>query len=257
MSERTFKVVIQRRTLAGSGEDGLLQRVATVYLEDGQELRVYAPPMAVGDSLEWIRQCSVHGRDDDAFSPASEVALDGAHKVFALKAVKEELERQKRDANRPVGMNPDGIYYDAYICLRGHVLSSGLITFNRSQYCQRCGSSILSDCQNCNTPLRGIRHNSEGHYRRPDFCHQCGHPFPWMSERLDTARDLLNHDDKLTFEERKELWNLLQYVMSDPKSDLVPAKKKLIDINLAKAAAVTREAVTDLLVKYLAEISKG
>jgi hypothetical protein len=44
--------------------------------------------------------------------------------------------------------------------------------------------------------------------------------------------------------------------MSDPKSDLVPAKRKLIDINLVKAAAATREFLTDLVAKYLAEMSK-
>jgi len=44
--------------------------------------------------------------------------------------------------------------------------------------------------------------------------------------------------------------------MSDPKSDLVPAKKKLIEISLAKAAAATQDFVTTLLAKYAAEMSK-
>jgi hypothetical protein len=39
----------------------------------------------------------------------------------------------------------------------------------------------------------------------------------------------------LGLEDRQKLWDLLQYVMSDPKSDIVPAKKKLIEINLSKA----------------------
>jgi hypothetical protein len=52
------------------------------------------------------------------------------------------------------------------------------------------------------------------------------------------------------------MWDLLKYVMSDPKSDLVPAKKKLIEISLGKAAAATRDFVTDLLAKYAAEMSK-
>ena len=77
-----------------------------------------------------------------------------------------------------------------------------------------------------------------------------------MKDRLETAKELLDHDDNLSLEERKKLWNLLEYVMSDPKSDLAPAKKKLIEINVAKAAAATREFVTDLLAKYFAEMSK-
>jgi hypothetical protein len=77
-----------------------------------------------------------------------------------------------------------------------------------------------------------------------------------MENRLQTAKDLLYHDDKLSQEDREKLWGLLQYVMSDPKSDLVPAKKKLIEINLSKATATIRDAVLDLLAKYFAEMSK-
>jgi hypothetical protein len=78
-----------------------------------------------------------------------------------------------------------------------------------------------------------------------------------MEDRLQTAKELLYNDDKLSQTEREKLWDLLRYVMSDPKSDLVPAKKKLIDINLSKATAPIREAVLDLLAKYFAEMSKS
>lgn len=93
-------------------------------------------------------------------------------------------------------------------------------------------------------------------YTRPSYCYRCGRAYPWIEERLQTARELLNHDDKLSLEERENLWGLLQYVMSDPKSDLIPAKRKLIDIGLVKAAAMTRDLLTDLIAKYLAEMSK-
>ena len=32
----------------------------------------------------------------------------------------------------------------------------------------------------------------------PSFCHSCGTPYPWMDDKLRTAKDLLFHDDKLT-----------------------------------------------------------
>jgi hypothetical protein len=78
-----------------------------------------------------------------------------------------------------------------------------------------------------------------------------------MKDRLTTARELLRHDDKLTLEDRNELWDLLQYVMSDPKADLVPAKKKLIEIKLGKATPYVREAILDLSAKIAAEMIKG
>jgi hypothetical protein len=77
-----------------------------------------------------------------------------------------------------------------------------------------------------------------------------------MEEKLRTAKDLLFHDDKLTFEDREELWELLRYVMSNPKADLVPAKSKLISIKIQKAAQPIRAFVLDLLAKYGAEMSK-
>jgi hypothetical protein len=39
--------VLEQRQLRGSNQDGLLQRVATVYI-DGEEYRVLAPPKAEG-----------------------------------------------------------------------------------------------------------------------------------------------------------------------------------------------------------------
>jgi hypothetical protein len=45
--------------------------------------------------------------------------------------------------------------------------------------------------------------------------------------------------------------------MSNPKADLVPAKRKLIDIKLGKATQWVREAVLDLTAKTIAEMTKG
>jgi hypothetical protein len=77
-----------------------------------------------------------------------------------------------------------------------------------------------------------------------------------MAERLDTARELLWNDDHLSLEDREKLWGLLQYVMSDPKSDLVPAKQKLIDIKLGGAVAATREFIENIIAKSIAETLK-
>lgn len=78
-----------------------------------------------------------------------------------------------------------------------------------------------------------------------------------MEDRLQTAKELLDHDDKLTLEDRKKLWSLLQYVMADPKSDMVPAKKKLFEIGIAKALPATREFFLDFMAKLGSEMLKG
>lgn len=72
-----------------------------------------------------------------------------------------------------------------------------------------------------------------------------------------TARRLLNKDDKLTAEDRTELWDLLQDVISSPTDELTPAKRKLLEINLGKATGYIKEAILDLAAKTMAEVIKG
>jgi hypothetical protein len=77
-----------------------------------------------------------------------------------------------------------------------------------------------------------------------------------MEDALSTARELLNHNDKLTQDDRNELADLLQYVMSDPKAPLVPAKRRLLEIKLGKAKEYTKEVILDYLAKVTAEMLK-
>jgi hypothetical protein len=49
----------------------------------------------------------------------------------------------------------------------------------------------------------------------------------------------------------------LHFIMSDPRADLVPAKRKLIEIRLGKATKYVREFVLDLTAKTIAEVMKS
>jgi hypothetical protein len=125
------------------------------------------------------------------------------------------------------------------------------------------GSIAASAAIQSLTPVRIVRLLSEDkifwlhhEYARPSFCHKCGRPYPWMEDRLQTAPELLYHDDKLTENDREQLWPLLMDVMSNPDDDLTPAKRKLTDIKLTKARQVTREIITDLVAKTIAEMFK-
>lgn len=153
--------------------------------------------------------------------------------------------------------------YDvAQVCLNGHVVNffAGSQPQHNAKFCSTCGERTIVQCPQCKTQIPGHYHMLGVISFLPDFvpafCHNCGKPYPWMEDRLQTAKELLYHDDKLSLEEREKLWGLLQYVMSDPKSDMVPAKKKLFEIGIAKAAAGTRDVLLDLLAKYAAEMSK-
>ena len=111
-----------------------------------------------------------------------------------------------------------GGYDVGQVCLNGHVanfLARSQPEHNKN-FCSTCGEKTIDQCPQCKTQIRG-------HYRMPRdisfvpevapaFCHNCGKPYPWMEDRLQTAKELLYHDDKLSLEEREKLWGLLQYV---------------------------------------------
>ncbi len=162
------------------------------------------------------------------------------------------------DVKRDEGEHPDGIHCCAQICTRGHVQHCDGMPFRVNAHCKKCGAACIDACSKCKEPIHGSEiYSSAASYVRPDFCHGCGQPYPWMEDRLTTARELLYHDDKLSLEDRNALWDDLQFVMSDPKADLVPAKRKLIEIKLTKAGGYVREALLDLMAKTASEFLKG
>lgn len=246
-----IKVVIENAVLKSSRDDFDWQRVATVYIRS-DEYRVMAPTKASGHALDWRDHLIVRHIGSQGYTDVTKDMFG----ILALRETEVELIARRNVENRPARMNPDGMHYDAFICLHGHILNSSVGGYD-GKFCDKCGLQIIADCPHCKTPIRGQFVNSRVmHYTAPNFCHDCGRPYPWMEDRLKTARALLDNDDHLKLEDRERLWGLLQYVMSSPKADLAPAKRKLIEIGLGKAAQATKELVMEFMAKYAAEMSK-
>jgi len=246
------KVVIAQRHLQGVSGD-LLQRVATVYIGRG-EFRIYAPSAAKGPSDQWLSSLTVRYQDE----MNSEIEAPENIRSLSLEALRQEFQKQDRRSRREQGALPDGQYCTAQICKQGHVQHCNGVPFDENAHCTKCGSKCIDECVHCQEPIRGAGTYSDTRtYVRPEFCHGCGLPYPWLEERLRTARELLNRDDQLSEEDRIALWEDLKYVMSDPKADLVPAKKKLIEINLSTATGWIRDLIVDMVAKTTAEVIKG
>lgn len=245
--EIELRVIIEKRVLQASNYDGA-QRIALVY-SGPQEYRVYAPSRASGDPVQWSDQLLVH-----IPSGFGELALREPQRSEIVSAVFAELEKSEVEAARA---EADSLYCDAQICLQGDVQSSDGTPFDPKGHCPKCGSECIQECLNCHALIRGRMKHSSANYECPSFCHRCGKPYPWMEDKLRTAKDLLFQDDKLTYEDKKELWGLLQYVMSNPKAELAKGKSKLLAIKIQEAAEPIKEFVTDFLAKYAAEMSKG
>jgi len=250
-ADKPRRVLINQKVLRGSDRDELLQRVATVY--DGSvEYRVLAPPQAKGPVLEWMEHLRVRRQ----VGVSSEEEVQNTHRIFILKAVEHEIKKQERDANRAEGMNPDGEHCDAQICLKGHVLHCDGTPFTSGGYCTKCGARCIDECPECEEPIHGMNPYKAEPYSLPQFCHNCGGAYPWMEERLRTVRELLNQDKKLSPEERNGLLEDIHYVMSDPRAELVPAKKRLIELKLENAPRLVRELILDLAAKVIVESAK-
>ena len=249
-----IKVVVKQTVLRGSNEETVLQPVAAVYI-DGKEYRVSAPPEAAGDALDWAQHFAVRHYDD---FDGGEVESRDDLSALALQAATDQLKSRKREATRTQGKHPDGLHCDAQLCLNGHVQQCDGTAFTPKAHCATCGAACIDACPHCNEPIRGVPlYRSAEEYSRPQYCRGCGAPYPWMENRLRTALDLLRHDDKLTQADRTDLYEDLKYVMADPKADLFPAKKRLIEIKLAKATPYVKDGILDLIAKIAAEIVKG
>jgi hypothetical protein len=238
------KVIIEQRALR-RGE--AIQRIAIVYL-GAEEHRVYAPARAEGDPREWIEQIAVHRLEGYGETNVAE--------PIRSKVIDATLRALDRTNSESARAEAEALYCEAQICMQGDVQSCDGTPFDPEGHCTKCGTPSIHACPTCKAPIRGKRKYSAADYECPSFCHRCGRPYPWMDDKLRTAHDLLFHDDKLAYQERVELWDLLQYVMSSPKADLAPAKSKLIAIKIEKAAGPIKDFVTDLLAKYAAEMSK-
>jgi hypothetical protein len=225
------KVVIENAILRGSSHPQVMQLVATLYVDE-KEYRVYAPVRARGNALEWVEHFTVCTESSGNFSFGEDITVDDERKPTFIQAVVDELKHHALESEIwGWGGRLEGNFFPAQICLHGDVITAdgrdlmgadGRVGIRKDEHCQKCGSRCVTHCESCKAPIRGKRTMSHEDYVRPSFvppsfCYNCAKPYPWMEDRLQTARDLLWNDDHLSLEDRENLWGLLRYVMSHPQ----------------------------------------
>jgi hypothetical protein len=102
-----------------------------------------------------------------------------------------------------------GYHLTATICRRGHVVTTNADSALHTPRCATCGAETLIACPNCGARIRGayIVPGFIGvgeDYTPPDFCADCGSPFPWASRQARIY----------------ELMNLLDEEQLDPAAEL-------------------------------------
>lgn len=107
-----------------------------------------------------------------------------------------------------------GEYRTAVVCRRGHVYTTNASSRPAANRCETCGAGLLSRCPTCAAAIRGSYETPGAvllgaKYAPPDFCYQCGGPFPWASRqaRIWELQNLLDEEeldeaDRLTAREQ-------------------------------------------------------
>jgi hypothetical protein len=150
--------------------------------------------------------------------------------------------------------------YDvAEICQNGHVTNNYTQEspeFNQ-KFCQSCGTATITNCPNCNSPIRG------GHldvcvipYEAPKFCINCGEPFPWTRAKIKAANSLAKELDSIDDQDRSELERSIDELTKNTASTQVAAVrfKKIMAKAGSSAASMFRDILTDVLSETVKKI---
>ncbi len=103
-------------------------------------------------------------------------------------------------------------WYDpALICMNGHVINRmwRAEPQRNTKFCKKCGAPAIMQCPECKTEIQG-QFMESGAPRvpiapPPNFCHNCGAPYPWTQYAINAATELAHGLEGFTQEEKEEL----------------------------------------------------
>lgn len=151
-----------------------------------------------------------------------------------------------------------GVWDDiAQVCLNGHVTndSTRKSPARNADFCNKCGAKTITNCQECEKPIRGYHHHPRVsyHYDRPAYCEYCGKPFSWTAAAIAAAKELAE-ETELNTQEKDDLKNSIEDLTIDSPRTIVAATrfKRLA----TKAGKVTLDGFGHILTSVLTEAAK-
>lgn len=147
------------------------------------------------------------------------------------------------------------------IWLNGHVATSSLEASPEvsAKFCQECGSETISTCPACSASIRGY-HDIPGwiggEYDRPNYCHNCGKPYPWTAGKLRAAKELTDQSNELSSSEKVQLKEGIDQIVRDTPEGRVRAlrTKSLIEKSGKQAASMFRDILVDIASESIKKI---
>jgi len=150
-------------------------------------------------------------------------------------------------------------YKQAQICLNGHIINGNIEDYPESNqnYCELCGSKTITECPHCKYHIKGDEDYGIGYellQEHPAYCTNCGSPFPWTEEAINSAKELASILDELTYEEQEELKKSLDDLVNDgPRTVVATTKFKRI---LSKTTSEISSGFREILVDVVSETVK-
>lgn len=124
-------------------------------------------------------------------------------------------------------MNGRESYDVALICKNGHIINSRAKTQpqRNTKYCSKCGAETIDRCVKCSTEIRGYHYIPRGislsPTKPPQYCHNCGHPYPWTQARLRALDEMIELMEELSKTEKEDFKQSLRDIMTDnPRTKL-------------------------------------
>ena len=158
----------------------------------------------------------------------------------------------------------EGYYETAEVCPNGHHTTASVDTspVHRSKYCPECGEAAFTKCRNCGGRIRGDYHvpGVVGYWEwsPPNYCHDCGQPYPWTTLRLATAMAMADEIEKLTPQDREVLKQSLSDLGRDsPRTDLAVTRYSKLRKKMGATAASAFDKVVGALATAAVKTTLG
>lgn len=148
-------------------------------------------------------------------------------------------------------------YNGASICINGHVLSK--YEANLQKYCSTCGKEVISSCPHCRASIHGLlvldfAYIGNRPYNRPDYCHNCGKPYPWTEAALQNAILLIQEEEELSEQLKASVIQSLPDIVTEtPGTNLAVVRLKKC---IASAGKFTAEAIRQFAIDFGCELAK-
>lgn len=158
----------------------------------------------------------------------------------------------------------EGYYTTAEVCPNGHHTTASAETSPalRSNFCPECGEATFTNCKDCGGQIRGDYHVPGvvgfWEWSPPNYCHQCGEPYPWTTRRLATAKAMADEIDRLTPQDREILKQSLPELGRDsPRTDLAVTRYSKLREKMGKTAASAFDKVVGALATAAVKTTLG